>query len=106
MRQRITLVVVYLGLVSATWMPAADILTVAGTGSPASNGQTGQALQMNIGQPFGVEVGPGKSLYITEVLNHRVWRLDEATGTVTVVAGSGRKGHAGDGGPATQAELN
>ena len=33
-------------------------------------------------------------------------RLDRKSGQITSVAGTGRKGYAGDGGPATRALLN
>jgi streptogramin lyase len=82
------------------------IATVAGTGQAKSNSDSGAGVEFNVGQPFGVEIGPGGALYITEVQNHRVLRLDRQGGRITTVAGCGRKGYAGDGGPATQAELN
>lgn len=85
---------------------AGVIDTVAGTGQPADNGNQGAARQINIGEPFGVEIGPDGALYVTEVRNHRVLRVDLATGRVATVAGNGRKGYSGDGGPATQASLN
>lgn len=75
--------------------PPYRITTVAGNGD-----------KRRLGQPFGVEVGPDAALYICEVENHRIHRLDLATGKMTVVAGSGAKGYAGDGGPATEALLN
>ncbi len=80
--------------------------TVCGTGRPDNNGDAGRALEINVGDPFGVEIGPDGSLYVTEVRNHRVRRLDLRTGQLTTVAGCGRKGYSGDGGPATEAELN
>ena len=73
----------------------AIIDTVAGDGDKA-----------NVGQPFGVEVGPDGALYICDVENHRVHRLDRKTGKLTIVAGTGKKGYSGDGGPATKADLN
>lgn len=85
---------------------AATIDTVAGTGQPEHNGDTGSAAAINVGQPFGVEVGPGGALYVTEVGNHRVLRVDLESRSVTTVAGCGRKGYAGDGGLAVEAELN
>jgi streptogramin lyase len=86
--------------------PAATIETVAGTGKPENNGSQGQALQTNVGDPFGVEIGPDGALYICEVRNHRVLRLDLKSGELTTVAGNGTKGYSGDGGPATKAQLN
>lgn len=82
------------------------ITTVAGTGAETDNGRTGTAREVNIGQPFGVEIGPDEALYITEVANHRVWRLDRKTSDLKVIAGTGRKGYSGDGGPATEADMN
>ncbi len=87
--------------------PAAETIeTVAGTGKPGDNGSEGVATETNIDQPFGLEFGPDAALYICEVGQHRVRRLDVASGRLTTVAGYGRRGYAGDGGPATDAELN
>ncbi len=87
-------------------MPQAwRIETVAGTGSDVPNGVR-RPLETNIGQPFGVEVGPDGALYICEVANHRIWRLDLADHRLEIVAGSGDPGYAGDGGLATDARLN
>ncbi|MBP89317.1 MAG: hypothetical protein CMJ64_21825 [Planctomycetaceae bacterium] len=85
---------------------AENINTVAGIGSPTNNGSAGEATKTAIAQPFGVEIGPGGALYVTEVGNHRVMRIDLKTGRLTTVAGCGKKGYTGDGGPATAAELN
>ena len=79
---------------------------IAGSGVPQNNGNSGPALTTNLGEPFGVELGPDGSLYITEVRNHRIWRFDPSTQSLTAVVGCGRKGYAGDGGPAVEAELN
>lgn len=85
---------------------AETIETIAGTGQPGDNGREGLATETNIDQPFGLEFGPDGALYICEVGQHRVRRLDVAKGRLTTVAGCGRKGYAGDGGSATEAELN
>ncbi len=83
-----------------------SIDSVAGTGAPENNGDAGPAQTINVGDPFGVEIGPDGALYVTEVRNHRVMRIDIATGELTTVAGCGRRGYSGDGGPAVGAELN
>ncbi len=80
--------------------------SVAGTGAPENDGDAGLARLINIGEPFGVEIGPDGALYVTEVRNHRVRRIDLPTGKITTVAGCGRRGYSGDGGPAIDAELN
>ncbi len=106
------------GLVVALTLPLAAFIrespdqrdfsseTVAGTGAAENNGDAGTAQAINVSDPFGVEVGPDGALYVTEVGHHRVRRLDLETGELTTVAGCGRPGYAGDGGPATEAELN
>ena len=83
------------------------IETIAGNGK---NGDLldggGPALEVPVDLPFGLATGPDGALYITCVGSHRVLRLDRKTRRLTSVAGSGRKGYAGDGGPATAATLN
>lgn len=86
---------------------AADrVETVAGTGRDSANVKEGSAEIVNIGEPFGVEVGPDGGLYVTEVRNHRIWRMDLASKKLTVVAGNGTRGYSGDGGLAIDAQLN
>ena len=82
-------------LCSLTSLHAGTIETIAGNGKPDV-----------VGQPFGVEIGPDGALYICEVQNHRVLRLDLKSRELTTVAGTGTKGYSGDGGPATKAQLN
>jgi DNA-binding beta-propeller fold protein YncE len=93
---------------SGGWLCAQEsaIQTVAGTGEDTLGEMSGVATQVNVGQPFGVEIGKDNALYITEVSNHRVLRMDRKTGQVTTVAGTGEKGLAEDGEQATAAKLN
>src|SRR5207247_3453872 len=44
------------------------------------------------------------NLYIADNRNHRVRKVDPA-GTITTIAGNGKPGFSGDGGPATSAQL-
>ena len=102
---------VVLGLfVSALGLPATaaaiSVDRIAGTGAPENNGDTGPAATTNIGEPFGVTIGPDGAIYITEVRHHRVRRLDPKTNQLTTVAGSGQRGYSGDGEPALKATLN
>ena len=100
-------------LISACWgaataqeTPGSLIDTVVGAGQKQNNGDQGRFDKVNIGQTFGVEIGPDGGLYICEVENHRVWRLDLQSREAKVVAGNGAKGFSGDGGAATQATMN
>ena len=75
------------------------ISTIAGTGVAGLDGG-------KMDQPFGLGLGPDGALYFAEVGNHRIDRLDLKTKKLTVVAGTGQKGNAGDGGKATAALLD
>lgn len=55
--------------------------------------------------PFGLSVVADRSVLVSQPLAHRIIRISP-DGTTTVVAGTGKAGHAGDGGPATAAELD
>jgi len=81
--------------VAAEW----KIETIAGNGKPGY-----AAGQLN--NPYGLAIGPDGALYICDIDNHVVRRLDLRTKQLTTVAGNARMGYAGDGGPATEATLN
>jgi sugar lactone lactonase YvrE len=85
---------------------AADVVTVAGTGKPDFESGTPVAKETPVGEPYGIAKGPDGALYICEIKTHVVRKLDEKTGRLTLVAGNGTKGYSGDGGPATEAQLN
>jgi GT2 family glycosyltransferase len=76
-----------------------------GSGAGAA-GSAGNDLIAQIPTPGGVAVAPNGDLYIADTESHRVFRVDRVRGTTVVVAGSGRPGFGGDGGPATRAMLN
>jgi streptogramin lyase len=81
------------------------IETVAGTGVSGGGGEGGPALKAQVGNPFGLVRGPDGALYVCEVDNHIVRRIG-TDGTISTVAGTGRRGYSGDGGAALEAELN
>jgi sugar lactone lactonase YvrE len=81
------------------------ITTAAGTGQAGFGGDGGPAAQAALNGAEGVAVGPDGLLYIADSRNHRIRRVGP-DGVITTVAGSGRQGFGGDGGPATQALIN
>src|SRR5688572_17680114 len=80
-------------------LAAAVISTLAGNGTPGYS-------DAQVNNPYGLVIGPDGALYICEIGNHVVRRLDLKTRKLTTVAGNGTAGYSGDGGPATAASLN
>ena len=97
---------VFIAALLASTLPAKTIRTLAGTGTAGYSGDGGPGTQAQINNPYGLTVGPDGALYVCEIGNHLIRRLDMKTGKVSTVAGNGKPGYAGDGGPATQASLN
>jgi DNA-binding beta-propeller fold protein YncE len=86
---------------------AGEVKTLFGSGKGGFNGDDKPFLETDSGQPFGLVIGPDGALYVCEYTGHLIRRLDLATGKVSTFAGvPGKKGYAGDGGPATQALMN
>ena len=80
------------------------ITTVAGTGNAPSRGYDTPAPKDSLNNPQGIAVDRAGNLLIADTYNRVVRRL-ERNGSISVIAGS-VAGLAGDGGPATEAQLN
>ncbi len=81
------------------------ITTVAGNGQFSFSGDDGPATAAALWFPIGVRVDDGGNLFITDLYNHRVRRVDASTGIITTFAGNGESGFSGDGGLATNAGM-
>ena len=82
------------------------ITTVAGDGRTIFAGDGGPATAASInpgGGPAGL-LWTGVALFLTDIQNQRIRRID-LNGVITTVAGTGQRGFSGDGGPSTQASL-
>ena len=86
--------VLAVALAGLAW--ADRLVLVAGGGTGAEGGP---AIGAELRSPFGVDFDPSGNMYIVELTGGRVLKVD-AKGILTRVAGTGRKGNAGDGGPA------
>src|SRR5690349_21389372 len=80
--------------------------TVAGTGEAGYAGDGGPARQALLNNPFDLAFDPAGNLCFSDTFNHVIRRIDVQSGTISTIAGTGERGFAGDGGPATQAQMN
>jgi uncharacterized protein (TIGR03437 family) len=81
------------------------ITTVAGNGVKGFLGDGGPAVNASLSEPNVLLVAGDGVMYIADTANHRIRMVDES-GVITTIAGTGVQGARGDGGPATEAELN
>jgi sugar lactone lactonase YvrE len=81
------------------------ITTFAGTGQAGFSGDGGPATQAQLRRPYGMLFDAAQNLLITDSENDRIRRVGH-DGLITTIAGSGVRGYAGDGGPASQAQFN
>ncbi len=82
------------------------ISTYAGNGLPTYSGDGSAAVNASIRYPYGLAFDASGNLYFSDQYNHRVRRVNVATGIITTVAGNGSANYDGDGGPASSASLN
>lgn len=81
------------------------ISTVAGTGERGYSGDGGPALDAQLNEPYEVRLATDGDIFFVEMKNNVVRRIDHHDGRIFTVAGTGREGFSGDGGPATNATL-
>jgi uncharacterized repeat protein (TIGR01451 family) len=81
------------------------INTVAGNGSENFSGDGGPAIAGGLASPLGVAVDASGNFYVADTQNNRIRKIS-SSGTITTVAGNGIQGFWGDGGLATNAQLN
>jgi hypothetical protein len=93
--------------------PSGKVGVVAGNGIPGYQGDNHLGATAELNQPTGVAVDGQGNVYIADSANNVIRRVDAQTDVITTVAGDyaadkandGQGGYTGDGGPATQAEL-
>jgi sugar lactone lactonase YvrE len=84
-----------------------ELLPFAGTGEKGYAGDGGPAAKAKFDEAYSIALSrDGKSLYVVDLKNRRVRRIDLATGVVHPFAGNGQKGTGADGQPAVSQPLN
>ncbi|WP_397385046.1 hypothetical protein [Prosthecobacter sp.] len=86
--------------------PDGAIETYAGNGVRGRKGDGGPADKASLNMPYELAWDKAGNLFIVELANNAVRRVDAKTRIITTIAGTGKPGFSGDGGPATQAQFN
>ena len=80
--------------------------TVAGTGEAGFGGDGGSAREAMFRQPHSIEIGPDGAIYVADIGNHRLRRIDPATGAIATFAGTGEPAPTIDGADVLATPLN
>ncbi len=82
------------------------IRTVAGVGEAGFSGDGGQASKARLNRPHSIQFGPEGHLYICDIGNHRIRRVNMKTGRIETFAGTGERKKTQDGAPIAGTPLN
>ncbi len=81
------------------------ITTMAGNGGSGYSGDGGAAIAACLDEPTGLAIDAAGNMYISDKFNNCMRKVNTA-GIMTTVAGNATPGFSGDGGAATNAQLN
>jgi streptogramin lyase len=79
--------------------------TIAGNGEKGYSGDGGPATAASLNMPHELRFDAKGDIYVAERDNHVIRRIDMKSGVISTVAGTGKPGFGGDGGPGTSAQL-
>jgi len=82
------------------------ITTVAGNGTAGYAGDGNFAASAELDGPQDIFIDASNNLYIADLNNDVIRKVNATTGKITTVAGNGTAGYSGDGGMATSAKLH
>jgi len=82
------------------------ITTVAGSGKAGFSGDGGAATNATLNQPHSIQFDARDDLYICDILNHRIRKVDVKTGVITTFAGTGEQRPTPDGAKIAGTPLN
>jgi streptogramin lyase len=87
-------------------LKSGELTTVAGTGTKGYSGDGGPATKAQLNEPYEVRFDRAGNMLFVEMQNHLVRKVDAKSGAISTVAGTGKAGFGGDGGPATKAQFS
>ena len=85
--------------------PKGELTRIGGTGSKGNGGDDGPARKATFNGMHSVAVTPDGTVYVADTWNNRIRKIDPKAGMIAAFAGTGKRGYAGDGGPALSAQF-
>ena len=82
-----------------------NVVTIVGNGEAGFSGDGGPALEASLNRPHEIRFDAEGDLYIADMRNHAIRKVDLRTNRIETIAGDGTMGFSGDGGPAIKARL-
>ncbi len=82
------------------------ITTIAGTGVAGFSGDGGPASHATFNQPHSLAFDAAGDLYVCDILNHRIRKIDMTSGVISTWSGTGERKTSPDGSPITGSSLN
>lgn len=82
-----------------------SIFAGSGQGKSSDNATSGTALEVALPNVYGIEVF-GEDVFFSTVDDHSIWRMSLGGKSIRRIAGTGKLGSEGDGGPAIDASFN
>ena len=87
-------------------MTTGIVSTLAGTGELGYSGDGGPALEATFNELYSLQVDTNGDIYVVDRLNSVVRKIEQSSGNIYTVAGTGEAGYSGDGGTGVDAMLN
>jgi sugar lactone lactonase YvrE len=88
------------------YTPDGTMTVVAGTGEKGYGGDGGPAREAKFHEIHDLVVADNGDIYVADSFNYRIRKIDGRTGLISLIAGTGKREHSGDGGPGDRAGLD
>jgi streptogramin lyase len=85
--------------------PDGTLTNEFGSGKKGYSGDGGPAAEATFNLPHEIRFDRAGDLFVVDMSNHVVRKIDMRSRTIRTIAGTGQPGYSGDGGPAVQAQF-